>query len=146
MEITEKILKEVFHRLLDMEPEPVVLSRLQGVIDSMMEKFKDTFELDTVQRQNTFRAIVCSMFVHGWGLGMHPFNNPDHHLSERPIEVRVSKDILMSIENIKALRYVKKDDQGRVRKVLFEADQNARIRGQIDALLEKIAKEKWGER
>lgn len=146
MEITEKILREVFHRLLDMEPEPVVLSRLQSVIDSMMEKFSDTFELDTVQRQNTFRAIVCSMFVHGWGLGMHPFNNPDRNLSERPIEVRVSKDILMSIENIKALRYVKKDDQGRVRKVLFEPDQNERIRGQIDALLEKIAKEKWGER
>ncbi|MDD3643147.1 MAG: hypothetical protein PHQ19_06770 [Candidatus Krumholzibacteria bacterium] len=146
MEITEKILKEVFHRLLDMEPEPVVLSRLQGVIDGMMEKFQDTFELDTVQRQNTFRAIVCSMFVHGWGLGMHPFNNPDRNLSDRPIEVRVSKDILMSIENIKALRYVKKDDQGRIRKVLFEPDQNERIRGQIDALLEKIAKEKWGER
>lgn len=146
MEITEKILKEVFHRLLDMEPEPVVLSRLQGVIDSMMEKFSDTFELDTVQRQNTFRAIVCSMFVHGWGLGMHPFNNPDRNLSDRPIEVRVSKDILMSIEHIKALRYVKKDDQGRVRKVLFEPDQNERIRGQIDSLLEKIAREKWGER
>jgi len=146
MEITEKILKEVFHRLLDMEPEPIVLARLQGVIDSMMEKFRDTFELDTVQRQNTFRAIVCSMFVHGWGLGMHPFNNPDRNISERPIEVRVSKDILMSIENIKALRYVKKDNQGRVRKVLFEPDQNERIRGQIDALLEKIAKEKWGER
>lgn len=146
MEITEKILREVFHRLLDMEPEPAVLSRLQNVIDGMMEKFRDTFDLDTVQRQNTFRAIVCSMFVHGWGLGMHPFNNPDRNLSQRPIEVRVSKDILMQIVHLKALRYVKKDEQGRVRKVLFEPDQNERIRSQIDTLLDKIAREKWGER
>lgn len=146
MEITEKILREVFHRLVNMEPEDEVFSRLNGVINGMMDKFKDTFDLDTVQRQNTFRAIICSMFVHGWGIGMHPFNNPDRNLDERQIEVRVSKDILIPMENIKALRYVKKDDKGRVKKVLFEPDQNERIRGQIDNLLDKIASEKWGEK
>jgi hypothetical protein len=146
MEITEKILREVFHRLVNMEPEDEVFSRLNGVINGMMDKFQDTFDLDTVQRQNTFRAIICSMFVHGWGIGMHPFNNPDRSLDERPIEVRVSKDILIPMENIKALRYVKKDDKGRVKKVLFEPDQNERIRGQIDNLLDKIASEKWGEK
>jgi hypothetical protein len=86
------------------------------------------------------------MFVHGWGIGMHPFNNPDRNLDERPIEVRVSKDILIPMENLKALRYVKKDEEGRVKKVLFEPDQNERIRGQIDNLLDKIATEKWGEK
>ena len=146
MEITEKILREVFHRLVNMEPEDEVFNRLNSVINGMMEKFQDTFELDTVQRQNTFRAIICSMFVHGWGIGMHPFNNPDRNLDERTVEVRVSKDILIPVENIKALRYVKKDEDGRVRKVLFEPDQNERIRGQIDNLLDKIATEKWGEK
>lgn len=146
MEITEKILREVFHRLLNTEPKQETLKKLQIVIDGMMEKFQDTFELDTVQRQNTFRAIICSMFVHGWGMGMHPYNNNDKNLDERNIEVRVSKDILIPMENIKAIRYVKKDDQGRVKKVLFEPDQNERIRGQIDNLLEKISKEKWGEK
>lgn len=146
MEITEKILREVFHRLVNMEPEDDVFNRVNGVINGMMDKFKDTFDLDTVQRQNTFRAIICSMFVHGWGIGMHPFNNPDRNLDERSIEVRVSKDILIPMENIKALRYVKKDEDGRVKKVLFEPDQNERIRGQIDNLLDKIATEKWGEK
>lgn len=145
MEITEKILREVFRRLLNMEPGEEVLKRLRTVIDGMMEKFQDTFDLDTVQRQNTFRAIICSMFVHGWGIGMHPFNNPNENLDEKKVEVRVSKDILVQIENIKALRYVKKDDQGRVRKALFEPDQNKRIKNQIDNLLEKISREKWGE-
>jgi hypothetical protein len=146
MEITEKILREVFNRLVNMEPEDELFERLNGVINGMMDKFKDTFDLDTVQRQNTFRAIICSMFVHGWGIGMHPFNNPDRNLDERSIEVRVSKDILIPMENIKALRYVKKDEEGRVKKVLFEPDQNERIRGQIDNLLDKIATEKWGEK
>ncbi len=146
MEITEKILKEVFHRLLNTEPKEETLKKLQIVIDGMMEKFQDTFELDTIQRQNTFRAIICSMFVHGWGMGMHPYNNNDRNLDDRNIEVRVSKDILIPMENIKAIRYVKKDDQGRVKKVLFEPDQNERIRGQIDNLLDKISKEKWGEK
>ena len=145
MQITEKILKEVFHRLLNTEPKPEVLEKLQGIIDGIMDKFQETFELDTIQRQNTFRAIICSMFVHGWGLGMHPYNNPNKNLDEREIEVRVSKDILLPLEYIKALRYVKKDEQGRVKQGLFEPDQNQRVRRQINTLLDKIAKEKWGE-
>lgn len=145
MEITEKILREVFHRLLNTEPKDEVAKKLQSVVDGMMEKFQDTFDLDTVQRQNTFRAIICSMLVHGWGTGMNPYNHPNTNLDGKTIEVRVSKDILIPVENIKALRYVKKDEQGRVKKVLFEPDQNERVRRQIDKLLEKLSKEKWGE-
>jgi len=145
MEITEKILREVFHRLLNTEPREETLHKLRGVIDGIMDRFGETFDLDTVQRQNTFRAIICSMFVHGWGMGMHPFNTKDRNLDDRAIEVRVSKDILIPLENIKALRYVKKDEEGRVKKVLFEPDQDERIRSQIDTLLEKISREKWGE-
>ncbi|MBN2184129.1 MAG: hypothetical protein JW746_02260 [Candidatus Krumholzibacteriota bacterium] len=145
MEITERILKEVFHKLLNNEPKPEILNKLQIVIDGMMEKFQDTFELDSIQRQNTFRAIICSMFVHGWGMGMHPFNSPDKNLDDKSIEVRVSKDILIPLENIKALRYVKKDKEGRIKKVLFEPDQHERVKSQIDSLLDKISREKWGE-
>jgi hypothetical protein len=145
MEITEKILREVFHRLLNTDPKQEVLGKLQVVIDSVLDKFQETFDLDTIQRQNTFRAIICSMFVHGWGMGMHPFNNPNANLDGKGIDVRVSKDILIPLEHIKALRYVQKDEQGRIKKVLFEPDQNARIKQQIDKLLEKITKEKWGE-
>lgn len=145
MEITEKILREVFHRLLNTEPKDDVAKKLQSVVDGMMEKFQETFDLDTVQRQNTFRAIICSMLVHGWGIGMNPYNHPNTNLDGKTIEVRVSKDILIPVENIKALRYVKKDEQGRVKKVLFEPDQNERVRRQIDNLLEKLTKEKWGE-
>jgi hypothetical protein len=59
--------------------------------------------------------------------------------------VRVSKDILIPLEHIKALRYVQKDEQGRVKKVLFEPDQDERVRGQIDKLLDRIVREKWGD-
>ncbi len=145
MEITEKILREVFNRLLNVEPKPETVKRLRTIIDGIMEKFNDTFELDSVQRKNTFRAVICSMLVHGWGMGMHPFNTPNMNIDDRDIEVRVSKDILIPLEHIKALRYVKKDAQGRVKKVLFEPDQNERIRRQIDRLLDRISQEKWGE-
>ena len=88
MQITEKILREVFNRLLNTEPKDEVVQKLTMVVEGMMEKFQGTFELDTVQRQNTFRAIVCSMLVHGWGVGMHPFNHPDKNLDGNSIDVR----------------------------------------------------------
>jgi hypothetical protein len=143
--VTEKMMKEMFARLLNIEVSPAVMEKLVPVIDGVSEKIDGQISLDTVQGQNTFRALICSMIAHGWGLGMHPDNNPNLNLDGKPLEAKVCKDILVPVETIKSIRYVKKDQYGRVRKALFEPDQNARIWGSIDDMLEKLAREKWQE-
>jgi hypothetical protein len=143
MTIVEKMLTEMFARLLNIKLSLSVLNKLTPVIEGVTEKMHGTLDLDTVQGQNTFRALICSMVAHGWGMGMHPDNNPETNADGKPIEVKVCKDILVPMETLKAIRYVKKDQYGRVKKALFEPDQNARIWGQIDGLLEELAKEKW---
>ncbi len=57
----------------------------------------------------------------------------------------MSKDILMGMGDLQALRYVKKDQEGRVRKALFEPDQNTRVKQQIDDILGEITQERWPE-
>ncbi len=143
--IVEKMMKEMFARLLNIEVSQGVIEKLVPVIEGVTEKIDGQIDLDTVQGQNTFRALICSMVAHGWGLGMHPDNNPNANLDGKTLEVKVCKDILVPMETLKSIRYVKKDQYGRVRKALFEPDQNARIWGSIDEMLEKLAKEKWQE-
>jgi hypothetical protein len=145
MRIIEKMLSEMFSRLLNIEIAPTVVEKLVPVVEGVSEKIEGTLDLDTVQGQNTFRAVICSMIAHGWGLGMHPDNNPQRNLDGKTLEVKVCKDILVPMETLKAIRYVQKDEYGRVRKALFEPDQNARIWNQIDEMLGRIAKEKWQE-
>ncbi len=140
---TDKILKTMFARLRQLEIEDKLSENLCAVIDSVTDRVGGNFDLDTVQGQNTFRALLCSMVVHGWGNGMHPYHNPAKNQEGVPLEVRVSKDILMSIGDVQALRYVKKDNQGRVKQALFEPDHNIRIRQQIDDILGEISKDKW---
>jgi hypothetical protein len=140
---TDRILVEMFQRLLNIRVSPTVARKLTHVIDGVIGKVEGSLDLETIQGQNTFRALVCSMVVHGWGLGMHPDNNPNTDLDGKAIEVKVCKDILVPMEHLKAIRYLKKDSYGRVKKALFEPDQNARIRGQIDSILGEIASEKW---
>jgi hypothetical protein len=140
---TDKILKTMFSRLLQVEIEEPLLQKLCAVIDSVTERVGGNFDLETVQGQNTFRALLCSMVVHGWGNGMHPYHNPPANQDGNPVEVRVSKDILMSMLDLQALRYVKKDAQGRVKQALFEPDHNARVRQQIDDILAEISQDKW---
>jgi hypothetical protein len=135
----------MFARLLQLEVEPELEQRLSAVIDSVMERVGGNFDLETVQGQNTFRALLCSMVVHGWGNGMHPFHNPATSQEGQPVEVRVSKDILVAMEDLQALRYVKKDPDGRVRKALFEPDQNQRVKQQIDDILGEISRDRWPE-
>jgi len=142
---TDVILRTMFARLLNLEVEPQIESRLGAVIDSVLERVSSTYDLDTVQGQNTFRALLCSMVVHGWGNGMHPFHNPTADQDGNDLEVRVSKDILMGMGDLQALRYVKKDQEGRVRKALFEPDQNQRVKQQIDDILGEISTERWPE-
>jgi hypothetical protein len=140
---TDKILKTMFSRLLQVEVDEPLLHKLCAVIDSVTERVGGNFDLETVQGQNTFRALLCSMVVHGWGNGMHPFHNPQTNQDGNPVEVRVSKDILMSMQDLQALRYVKKDSQGRVKQALFEPDHNVRVRQQIDDILSEISQDKW---
>jgi hypothetical protein len=142
---TDQILRTMFARLLQLEVEPELEQRLSAVIDSVMERVGGTFDLETVQGQNTFRALLCSMVVHGWGNGMHPFHNPPTNQEGQPVEVRVSKDILVALEDLQALRYVKKDPDGRIRKALFEPDQNQRVKQQIDDILGEISQDRWPE-
>ncbi|MCP4571928.1 MAG: hypothetical protein GY838_06200 [bacterium] len=142
---TERILRTMFSRLLQIEVTDEMSAKLAAVIDSVTGKVGGNFDLETVQGQNTFRALLCSMVVHGWGNGMHPYHNPAENQDGNPIEVRVSKDILMSMTDLQSLRYVKKDDQGRVKQALFEPDHNERVRQQIDDVLGEISKGKWSD-
>jgi hypothetical protein len=140
---TDQILKTMYRRLLGLEINSDMLQKLVTVVDSVMEKMGPTMDLETVQGQNSLRALLCSMIVHGWGNGMHPYHNPNADLDGEVVEVRVSKDILMSMGDLQSLRYIKKDEQGRVKKALFEPDQNIRVRQQIDEILSEISQAKW---
>jgi len=140
---TDKILRTMFERLLSLEIEDDLITKLGAVIDSVTDRVGGNYDLETVQGQNTFRALLCSMVVHGWGNGMHPYHNPDKNQDGHPVEVRVSKDILMSMSDLQSLRYVKKDDQGRVKQALFEPDHNVRVRQQINDILTEISTGKW---
>jgi hypothetical protein len=139
---TDKILTTMFGRLLQIEVADEIVQKLSRVIDSVTDRVGGNFDLETVQGQNTFRALLCSMVVHGWGNGMHPFHNPPLNQDGNAVEVRVSKDILMSMSDLQSLRYVKKDDQGRVKQALFEPDHNIRVRQQIEDILTEISREK----
>ena len=145
MSIVEKMLKEMFARLLNIEISEEVMEKLVPVIEGVTEKVNGQLDLDTVQGQNTFCALICSMVAHGWGLGMHPDNNPVANLDNKPLEVKACKDILIPMDTLKSIRYVKKDEYGRVKKALFEPDQNSRIWSSIDDMLGRLAKDKWTE-
>jgi hypothetical protein len=145
MSVVEKMLREMFARLINIELTDQVMEKLVPVIEGVTEKVDGKVDLDTVQGQNTFRALICSMVAHGWGLGMHPDNNPVTNLDGKSLEVKACKDILIPMDTLKSIRYVKKDQYGRVKKALFEPDQNARIWSSIDDMLVRLAKEKWQE-
>jgi hypothetical protein len=143
--VIERMLKEMFARLLNIEISQEVMDKLVPVIEGVTEKVDGSLDLDTVQGMNTFRALICSMVAHGWGLGMHPDNNPLVNLDGKTVEVKACKDILIPMDTLKSIRYVKKDEYGRVKKALFEPDQNARIWTSIDDMLGRLAKDKWQE-
>jgi hypothetical protein len=89
------------------------------------------------------RIAFCGMLAHGWAMGMNPFNNPKTKADGGALEVRVSKDILIPMEALKSLRYVKKDNMGRVEKAFFEPSAEAKIKEQIEGILTEIARKHW---
>ncbi|MBT4292763.1 hypothetical protein HOD41_08730, partial [bacterium] len=65
--------------------------------------------------------------------------SPANDTDGESLEVRVSKDILIPMNDLKSIRYIQKDSEGRVKKALFEPDQNIRIRNSIDEILAEIS-------
>jgi len=142
---SRKVVAEMFSRFLNIELSEDSLERLVALVDKVERSIDEDLDLSTVQGRNTLRVLLGTLIAYGWGIGMHPFHNPDQDMDGRPLEVRASKDILVSLKDIKALRYLKKDQYGRVKKALFEPDQNARVRSQIDGMLGEIHSSKWQE-
>ena len=136
---TINILRQMFKRLLNIDVDKQVLEKLAPVVEGFMDRssFKITNEADK-SHDNVLKAMLCSMLVHGWGIGMHPHNSPANDTDGESLEVRVSKDILIPMNDLQSIRYIQKDSEGRVKKALFEPDQNIRIRNSIDEILAEI--------
>ena len=76
---------------------------------------------------------------------MNPFNTPNRKMDGAPVEVRVSRDILVPLASLKSLRHVKRDPYGRVLKAFFDPGSEGRAREQIDRILGDLAREHWPE-
>ena len=142
---SRKIVADMFARFLNLSLDEETLNRLESILTKVERNIREDLDFSTVQGENSLRVLLGTLLAYSWGLGMHPYNNPEQDLEGKPVEVRTSKDILLPMRDLKAMRYLKKDKYGRVRKALFEPDQNAQVRSQIDKLLDEIAASKWQE-
>lgn len=140
---TREIISQMFVNLAKLSLEPEVVDKMAPVVDGLVLRLKGNIDLSTDEGWNRLRIALCGMLAHGWALGMSPFNSPDENVDGEPIEVRVSKDILTPIEVLKSIRYAKKDDHGRIQKVLFEPSVETLAKEQIDRILQDIEKKHW---
>jgi len=142
---TRDILDQMFVNLVKVKLDPDILDKMVPVVDGLMDRLRGGLNLESDQAWNRLRIALAGMLAHGWALGMNPFNSPNQHCDGDPLEVRVSRDILVPIEVLKALRYVKRDELGRIEKALFEPSAEVRIKEQIDLILRDIEDKHWKE-
>ncbi len=142
---TGDILDQMFVNLVKVKLDPDILEKMVPVVDGLLERLRGGLELESEQSWNRLRIALAGMLAHGWALGMNPFNSPNTHCDGDRVEVRVSRDILVPIEVLKSLRYVKRDEMGRIEKALFEPSAEVRIKEQIDIMLRDIEHKHWNE-
>lgn len=140
---TREILDQMFINLVKVKLDADILEKMVPVVDGLLERLRGGLEIESEQSWNRLRIALAGMLAHGWALGMNPFNSPNTHVDGDRVEVRVSRDILVPNEVLKSLRYVKRDEKGRIEKALFEPSAEARIKEQIDIMLRTIEKKHW---
>jgi hypothetical protein len=145
MPSTREILDQMFVNLVKVKLDQDILEKMIPVVDGLLERLRGGLDPQSEQSWNRLRIALAGMLAHGWALGMNPFNSPNQYNDGEKVEVRVSRDILVPIEGLKSLRYVKKDGRGRVEKALFEPGAEVRIKEQIDLMLRDIEKKHWKE-
>ena len=145
MSDTSKILRHMFVNLTKLQLDEKVAKQGASVVDGLIEKMKAELPKVSNTDWHKLRIAFCGMMAHGWAMGMNPFNNPKMKANGAPLEVRVSKDILVPMEALKALRYVKRDNLGRVEKAFFEPSPEVKVKEQIERILAEIAKKHWAK-
>lgn len=145
MSETPKIVRHMFVNLAKLVLDDKVARQASAVVDGLIQKMQAELPGVSDADWHKLRIAFCGMLAHGWAMGMHPFSNPKEKADGNPLEVRVSKDILLPIEALQSLRYVKKDNLGRVEKAFFEPSPEAKIKEQIDSILAEIAKKHWAK-
>ena len=142
---TTTILAQMFQTMAKISLDPQLLDQMATTVDALIDRLKRRVDTEKAADWNHLRVALCGIMAHGWSLGMNPYNNPDTRTGGEPVEVRVSRDILAPMDVIKSIRYVKKDEKGRIRQALFEPSQAAKFREQIDRMLDDIARRNWNE-
>jgi hypothetical protein len=145
MSETPKIVSHMFVNLVKLSLDERVVRQAASVVDGLIEKMKGELPKVSKGEWHKLRIALCGMLAHGWAMGMNPFNNPRTMADGVPLEVRVSKDILIPMEALKSLRYVKRDMLGRVQKAFFEPSPEVKVKEQIERILAEIAKKHWAE-
>jgi hypothetical protein len=143
MSETGKIIRHMFSNLVKVHLDDRMIRQAASVVDGLVDKLVAEMPAISQGDWHKLRIALCGTLAHGWALGMHPFHNPKVKTDGTQLEVRVSKDILVPMEGLKSLRYVKKDSLGRVEKAFFEPSSEAKIREQIERILTEIAKKHW---
>jgi hypothetical protein len=143
MSETRKIVSHMFVNLVKLPLDERVARQAASVVDGLIEKMETELPGISKADWHKLRIAFCGMLAHGWAMGMHPFNCPTAKADGTPLEVRVSKDILIPIESLRSLRYVKRDNLGRIEKAFFEPSPEVKVKEQIDRILAEIAKKHW---
>jgi len=99
---TPQILRSMFSRLLNLEIEPALARSLApwSTASASASAAASTWKRSKPEH---VRALLCSMVVHGWAMACTR-SQPVQDLESHPIEVRVSKDILMQMADLQSLR------------------------------------------
>lgn len=142
---TREIVRQMFASLIKVNLDEDILDQVVPVVDGIYERLHQSLDLETPEGQRRLRVALCGVLAHGWAMGLSPFNTPNRGLDGGPIEVRVSRDILVPLETLKSLRHVKKDSYGRVEKAFFDPGAEGRAREHIDRILDDLAKKHWPE-
>jgi hypothetical protein len=141
---TPEVLSKMFETVVKIRIDAELVDQMASVIDTLVGRLKKRVEVRDDGMWSHVQVALCGMLAHGWALGMNPYNNPETLVSGEPVEVRVSRDILASMDVLKSIRYVKKDESGRIRQALFEPSQSAKFREQIERILDDAGRKGWG--
>ena len=145
MSETPKIVRHMFVNLARLPLDEKAARQASSVVDGLIQKMQAELPGISKADWHKLRIAFCGMLAHGWAMGMHPYSNPKTRADGTPLEVRVSRDILLPIEALQSLRYIKKDSLGRIEKAFFEPSVEVKIKEQIDRILSEIAKKHWAK-
>lgn len=143
MEGTDLLLAGLFQRRANLVLDPAIIDRFAFYIDHLLSLRRTELRDGGTFTEARVRTMLCAAVILTFEQAIHPRTWPTTDTDGNDLAVQVTAGVELLARDIRDIRRIDRDDDGRVRRVRFRPECEAPFTEEMESLLRNVVARCW---